>query len=306
MSHQTSGGAVGQPLASAFRGQGSPPTLRVLRKSNLLVTEFLSDQPDLLITGALPQDDAYVVTMHLRGRPRGAMCAEGRWIQPQSFHSGNAGIVDLRLKLVSEYAGPFHFLSYYLTRQALEGVADDMGVPRIGDLRHRPGLGFSDPVIRHLLLSLRPAVAAEPEDVSGLYADHVARAFATHMASEYGEMRSPRAFSRGGLTASQARRAKELLDARLDGAVSLVELAGTCDLSVRHFTRAFRQSTGQSPHRWLTERRLDKAQGLLELTAQPLNEIAMACGFANQSHFTRTFTRATGMSPGAWRRQRRA
>jgi len=119
-------------------------------------------------------------------------------------------------------------------------------------------------------------------------------------------MQSPRPVRGGGLAPWQERRAKELLDARLDGDVSLADLASACQLSIRHFTRAFRQSTGQSPHRWLVERRLDKAQGLLALSAQSLNDIAAACGFANQSHFTRTFTRTMGMSPGAWRRPRRS
>jgi AraC family transcriptional regulator len=139
-----------------------------------------------------------------------------------------------------------------------------------------------------------------------VYADNVARAFVSHMASTYDDMRSPSPLPRGGLAPWQERRAKGLLDARLDGAVSLVDLATTCQLSVRQFRRAFRQSTGQSPHRWLVERRLDKAQGLLELSAQSLNDIAAACGFANQSHFTRVFTSAMGMSPGAWRRLRRS
>jgi AraC-like DNA-binding protein len=233
------------------------------------------------------------------------MAAEGRWIDPENFHAGNAGIVDLRMKLTSDYAGPFHYLTFYLTRAALDGLAEDAGSRRIEDLRHRPGVGFSDPVLRHLLLSLRPALAAGPMETSALYADHVARAFVTHLATAYGEMRLPRAL-RGGLAPWQERRAKEILDARLDGGVSLATLAGACDLSVRHFSRAFRQSTGQSPHRWLLERRLDRARGLLELSAQSLSEIAAACGFANQSHFTRTFTRAVALSPGAWRRLRRS
>src|ERR1700674_282165 len=103
------------------------------------------------------------------------MAAEGRWIQPKNFQGGNAGIVDLRMKQVSEYAGPFHYLSFYLTREALDAVADDAGSPRIGDLHYRPGIGFSDPVLRHLLLSVRPALATEPTETSALYADHVAR-----------------------------------------------------------------------------------------------------------------------------------
>jgi AraC-like DNA-binding protein len=209
------------------------------------------------------------------------------------------------MKLASEYAGPFHYLSCYLPRQALNHVTDDDGAPRIQDLRYRPGVGFSDPVMRHLLLSVRPALRAGPGEISILYADHVATALVTHVASAYGEMQLRR-LARGGLTPKQERRAKELLDARLDGALSLAELANTCELSVRHFSRAFRQSTGQSPHRWLLERRLDKARSLLEGSTWSLQDVATACGFASQSHFTRVFTRAVGTSPGAWRRARRA
>jgi hypothetical protein len=144
---KTPTGNAAHPLADAFRRQNAPqPLMRILRKSSLLVTEFMSDQPNLVLNATLPRDNAYVVTLHLRARPKGAMAAEGRWIQPENFHGGNAGIVDLRMKLESEYAGPFHYISFYLTRDALDSVADDAGSPRIGDLCHRPGVGFSDPV----------------------------------------------------------------------------------------------------------------------------------------------------------------
>jgi AraC family transcriptional regulator len=293
------------PFAVAFRNRGAPqPTMRILNKPGLLVTEFLSDQPELVLSARLPRDDAYILTLHLRGRPKGAMQAEGRWLRPSNFPAGNAGIVDLRMDLFSEYAGPFHYLSFYMPQKSFDAVAEDMGSPRVTELHHQPGVGFADPVVRHLLLSLRPALAAGPAETSALYADHIAKAFVSHLAATYGEMRV-RPLSRGGLAPWQERRAKELLDARLDGAVSLADLAESCQLSVRQFARAFRQSTGQPPHRWLIERRLDKAQGLLELSSQSLNEIAAACGFASQSHFSRVFTRAMGLSPGAWRRLRR-
>jgi AraC family transcriptional regulator len=294
------------PIAQAFRPDASPPlqTTRVLRKASLVVTEIHSECRDRLVTGTLPQDDAYIVTMHLRRRPKGGMAAEGRWLQPSNFHPGHAGIVDLRMKLVSEYVGPFHYLSFYLTREALDAFSDDGSSSRVGDLRHRPGVGFADPVVRHLLLSLRPTLAASPEETNALFADHVAMAFAAHMARTYGEGQPPRPLPRGGLAPWQERRTKEMLDARLDGSVQLAELAAACQLSVRHFARAFRQSTGQPPHRWLMERRLERAEGLLEFSRVPLGEIATSCGFASPSHFARVFRQATGTTPGAWRRGR--
>jgi transcriptional regulator GlxA family with amidase domain len=82
----------------------------------------------------------------------------------------------------------------------------------------------------------------------------------------------------------------------------LGDLAKACDLSVRQFTRAFRQSTGLAPHQWLVQRRLEKAKSLLKGTRLSLADVASDCGFADQSHFTRVFTNAVGATPGEWRR----
>ena len=60
------------------------------------------------------------------------------------------------------------------------------------------------------------------------------------------------------------------------------------------FSRAFRASTGRSPYRWLTARRIAQAEILLRDTQLPLAEIAISCGFADQSHFSRVFHRAIG------------
>ena len=115
----------------------------------------------------------------------------------------------------------------------------------------------------------------------------------------------PHAPVRGGLAPWQERRAKELLDAHIGGGITLNALARSCELSTRHFTRAFRQSTGVAPYQWLQYRRVEKAKNLLEKSSAPLSNVAFDCGFADQSHFTRTFSRAAGLSPGKWRRMKR-
>ncbi len=84
--------------------------------------------------------------------------------------------------------------------------------------------------------------------------------------------------------------------------ISLVRLANECKLSLSHFARAFKQSAGQPTHRWLLQQRLDKAKELLLNSSLPLADIALACGFSEQSHFTRVFNKKVGTTPGAWRR----
>ena len=103
----------------------------------------------------------------------------------------------------------------------------------------------------------------------------------------------------------QERRAKELIDARLGSEVRLAELAHECELSPGHFARAFKRTTRKSPYRWLLERRIERSQQLLRTSGLPVAEIALKCGFADQSHFTRVFTQTAGMSPRAWQRAHR-
>ena len=103
----------------------------------------------------------------------------------------------------------------------------------------------------------------------------------------------------------QERRTKNLVSGNLAGGISLSDLAHACGLSVRHFTRAFRQSTAMAPHQWLLDHRIERAKDFLAKSRFPLKDIALSCGFADQSHFSRAFRRRVGVSPGLWRRMRR-
>ena len=106
----------------------------------------------------------------------------------------------------------------------------------------------------------------------------------------------------GGLAPWQLRRAKEILNANIVGYISIAHLAAECGLSTCHFARSFRHSTGISPHRWLMHRRVERATELLKQSRLSIIDIALSCGFADQSHLTRVFTSVHGSAPGRWRR----
>lgn len=97
----------------------------------------------------------------------------------------------------------------------------------------------------------------------------------------------------------------EILTSDLKQEISLGKVAEQCGLSARHFARAFRQSSGMPPHRWLLKHRVNRALALLPNEGLSLAEIATSCGFSDQSHFTRVFTAMVGLSPGGWRRAER-
>jgi len=109
---------------------------------------------------------------------------------------------------------------------------------------------------------------------------------------------------RGGLAPWQARALKTHIETHLDVSLRTKELAKLVQLSSFHFCRVFRVSFGNSPHGYVTRRRIERAQGLILTTKLPLGQIAVDCGFADQAHFTKLFRRLTGESPGEWRRVR--
>ncbi|MBT2186021.1 helix-turn-helix domain-containing protein [Sphingobium nicotianae] len=84
--------------------------------------------------------------------------------------------------------------------------------------------------------------------------------------------------------------------------VTIPEIARACRLSVSHFKRAFSNTVGVSPYNWFLLARVERAKFLLSETAMSLAEIALECGFVDQSHFTNTFVRKTGNTPYRWRR----
>jgi AraC family transcriptional regulator len=105
------------------------------------------------------------------------------------------------------------------------------------------------------------------------------------------------------LVPRQLRNVTEFMIEHLAETVRLADLAAMTGLSQSQFGRAFKASTGVTPHRWQLSRRIARAQELLFAGSMPLSEIALATGFAEQSHFTRVFKRVVGASPGAWQRE---
>ena len=113
------------------------------------------------------------------------------------------------------------------------------------------------------------------------------------------------AAARGGLAPGALRRVREYIDGRLGDSISLDAMATVAELSRCHFARAFKQSVGTSPHAYVVQRRLDRAERLLADTDLSLCQVALDSGFSDQSHFSSCFRKSFGESPRAFRRSRR-
>jgi AraC family transcriptional regulator len=216
----------------------------------------------------------------------------------------DTAFVDLNFKHIS-YAPPSDLLQFHMPREAFDAIADEQGVRRIGSFRVQPPMPLGDPVIRALVPLLQAALE-RPEQANCLFTAYIALALLAHVARTHCGIGTAQRVQRGGLAPWQERRAKEILIARLNGEVTLEALAQERGLSRSHFARAFKKTTGLPAHRWLLDRRVERARELLLNSALPIADVADLCGFADQSHFARVFTHALGVSPGEWRRLRRA
>lgn len=293
------------PVVDAF-GLPKTPTLttRNLEKARVSVSEIRCDRPNFGLTSSMPREEGYLIGLQLRACPGHDLYFDGRLTRPRNFRAGMTCIYDLRRDPVADLRDPFHSLHVHLPQAALDEVSDQESIPRISNLDYKLGIAIDDPVVLSLLQALMPSLA-NPRSASAIFIDHVAAALAVHVATTYGKVELSATEFRGGLSRRDEIRTKELLIANMDGEITLRELARECGLSERHFARAFKLSTGDPPFRWLAKMRLARAKELLTKTSLSLSEIAMTCGYSDQSHFTRAFFDSTGVPPGAWRRMQR-
>ncbi len=154
--------------------------------------------------------------------------------------------------------------------------------------------------LKIFLAQARQAVSSDPHGAK----QYVERALA--LLSHEGRRsatENPSALSIGGLASWQMLRVKSMIEARLGERLLIGELAAAVRLSPSHFARAFRRSAGCSPHHYMLQRRVERAKEQMRSSDAPLAQIALACGFSDQSHFTRCFKRCAGETPTAWHRR---
>ena len=244
-------------------------------------------------------EDAFLVSHHLSNF-QSDVWVDGRLVDKPADIAGLTSIHDYRRKIDCHMRTAFDTLTFHLPRAALEGACSESRGGRLADLSIPPSTPMNDPTVRALASAILPTLEF-PERISLLYLDHVCSALATHIVTAYGRVSEPK--PGGTLAPWQERRVKEMIAANLDGDIRLADLAAECRLSVGHFVRAFRRTANTTPYQWLLHQRIDHAKTLMRDGSQTLAEVALACGFADQSHFTRTFSRLVGMSPRSWRRR---
>lgn len=293
--------AYGETMGGYFGVDQQPLLVRSAALPNdFAITYLRCDGRGTGLTSDIPAEPAILLAMQLRPLERHDLWLDGRSVRVQPYQTDALTMLDLGARPVANLASAYECMQLYLPRTALDAMSDASGTPRIGEL---PLLnGAQDAVLAHLARLASAAVHPDGAATS-LLLDALLQAVHQHLQSRYGGM-PVRPDGARGLARWQEARVKEYMEAHLQHNISLLELAALCQLSVSWFGRAFKHSTGMTPHRWLLTRRIARARALLQDSPGSITEIAHRCGFADHSHFTREFRRFEGMPPAAWRQLR--
>lgn len=162
-----------------------------------------------------------------------------------------------------------------------------------------PQFSIDDPVIRQLALALK--IEIQTGCMSGnLYGESLGMALASRLAQNYAVSKPE--FKVKGLSQAQLRRVIDYMRANLAQDLSILDLATLVGTSESHFSRSFKRSVGVAPYQYLMQQRIERAKQLLKQRATSIGDIALECGFANQTHLTKVFRQITGTTPKAYQK----
>jgi AraC family transcriptional regulator len=238
----------------------------------------------------------YLSGRHKVRRQIGTCVVEG-WSDPGTINLTPPGVEGTWEASASSRAAVVVIRPEFLSRAIEEHWGADSGKVEI-----KSQFLIRDPVIEAITLSLtREATGNSP--AGRLYLESGCEFLAHHLIYRYSSLSPTPPRSVGGLPSRRLRLVLEYIEETLAQPIKLRELAALAAISARHFERAFRQSTGFSPHAYVMDRRLHTARGLL--TNRPelsIEQIALQLGFSSSSHFSSAFRRRTRLTPTEFRK----
>ncbi len=202
-----------------------------------------------------------------------------------------------------QHHGHPEILQVYLRQSLYENAVSEMYGCAASSAEIVPRFAVADPLLEQLAIAITSALRdGTAED--GLYIETLAQTLAVHLARMHSSrsrpVRTPRLDTIPG---PKIRRLIEFIEEHLDSNLSLETMAAEVIVSPRYLPRAFKTAIGQSPHRYVLARRIERAKQLLHSTDMPIVDVALASGFSSQSHLSNWFLREVGISPAAYRRQ---
>jgi AraC family transcriptional regulator len=230
----------------------------------------------------------------------------GRSWARDEYHPGALGATapgrTSTLRWRSMSSQPQESLHLFLAARLIEETARELegsGSP----MRKMPNeLLLRDPLVEGFAHAILRAVE---QKATALYADSLAQALVVHLlygtGAGGGQPSGAGPLRAGGLGATVLRQVTDYMQDHLREDVTLDALAAEVHISKYHLLRQFSETTGLTPHRYLTELRISRAATLLATTDRGILHIAQACGYRSPSRFAAAFRRVYGTTPTHFR-----
>jgi AraC family transcriptional regulator len=164
-----------------------------------------------------------------------------------------------------------------------------------------PRLLFEDAAIWSIAAKLRQAIES-PRGPNKLFVEALGIVLKHELANLQSGASRPDGTIRGGLAGWQQHMLAKYVQEHLSEQIPLSTLARLARLSTFHFSRAFKQSFGVSPHRYHTNQRIERAKSMLAERKQSVTEVGLSVGFGETSSFVAVFRKITGQTPSRYQR----
>jgi AraC family transcriptional regulator len=289
----------GDAIANSFRLKRVPAiTTRSSQGTPISVTRLSIGADQIGMSARVPAEDTFILALYLTDVSYHELWRGRRKSIAQGYSANSMRLVNLMDDCSANITCPHESMVLYLPRAALNEFLEERGGQTVRHLDCVPGT--RDPIVSQISDLLAPSLA-HPGRTSTLFTDHLVLTLCAHLTATYGShsLRGAKKFGQPHL-----RRALDYMSGHFRDDISLAEVAQHCGISRSYFAQSFKAATGHSPHRWMQIYRIEKAKKLLSSSSASIAEVAMLCGFADQSHMTRVFSRFVGESPGGWRKRR--
>lgn len=222
--------------------------------------------------------------------------------QQENLVHGDVAIIPAQIKHLSRWYSDAEFIIISVEPAFLTKVAIETGDWQ--ELEVKPRFAAPDPLIHQLGLALQ-AELVSPENSSRIYRESLTNTLCVHLLKNYCTTNHNSLYyaKDKGLSSWKLKQAIAYINDNLNQDLTLAEIAAVVDMSMYHFSRLFKQSTGLAPHQYVMNCRIERAKKLLAQTNQPIDQICEQVGFQSQSHFTNVFRKLVAITPRAYREQ---
>lgn len=243
-------------------------------------------------------DDTHQVTVHFRSSSNHKLVIDGESLIDGPLEAGTIAFIPRSSRVQSEVTDGFDILQLFLPAWWLDNVLADFATRSIGrsELDLRP-CSFHDEVLLHLAHAMVAVMGMEEIAVREFQYKAASYAFAARLITGGLLVSEPRQIVQGGLSHRKLHQLQKYMDMHLGEKLRIEELASLVGLSPSHFARAFKMSTSLPPLRYLQERRMHSAHGLLVNGGMSIGDVAAAVGYSDPSHFAEVFRKTFGVNP---------